>query len=341
MNSASAARQPNRIILGALAVAALVALAGCTAPVSAPPTPVLAWSVLPSNANIPMEIGSTPSQAGCFAGLIPNEPWGPRIAESTVHIHTPADNGVLSGTGFVVRDSGVDGSPRNRIITAKHVIGDTLVHGGLLEISNASGAVIGYAGVVAEAPSGKTLTDDNRILIRGDEVVLEMEAFEPGGEALFSAIRGIDLAPALPRNQLEGYFDQPAGIVGGASGSPVINSQGQAVAVLISSLVKEKDVDQDTVWSADIKLNAADALWYGREHALPGSFRSVTLPARSISFAESLEYPEITSALGNAGRAAAVASPVDNVMNVRIPGFPEQVCIVYRGNMYTAGRMPN
>lgn len=272
--------------------------------------------------------------------MIGTKPWAARIAAATVHIHEPAGLGDKSGTGFVVRDSAPGGRGHLRIVTAGHVVDDILADGGLLEVASASGVRMGYAEVVDRPAPSRGRAADGRTLVRGDLAVIEMRGFFSGGEQAFDAIEGIDLGRTLPAGQMEGLFSKPSGIVAGASGSPVIDASGRVVAILIGSVTDGKGVDGDPLWSASVRFEAPNAMWYGRWLSPEGETRPVTFPSRSLSFAETLADRGVLGALGRAGALAAGDSLVPGYRNVTVPGYPAQVCVAYRGDMYPAGKVP-
>lgn len=327
-------------------LACTLAIAGCAAPTKqvtpGPLPPAVSVSAALPAALIVQRPESHASDAlkGCFSSQIGTAAWAGRIAASVVHIHEPSGLGDFSGTGFVVRDSSPDGKGRNRIVTAGHVVDDIMAHGGLLEVASSSGVRIGYAAVVARPQSTIGVSADGRALTLGDLAVLEMRGFFEGGRNAYAAIEGMDLGNVLPRRQLEGIFSRPAGIVPGASGSPVLDSDGRAVGVLIGSVTSSRDLDHDVLWSANVRIDASDAMWYDRWLAKPGDTRTMVFPARSRSFAESLADVSVLSALGRAGAVAKADPLVESVKAVTVPGFPQQVCVVYRGDMYPAGHVP-
>ena len=325
--------------IASLTILGIMGISACTHPgVPEAPTPVVTRAIVTPVHSLRPETGASNTMEGCFSGQMGTQSWGPRVAAATVHIHEPSRLGDKSGSGFVVRDSALDGSTRNRIITAGHVADDIIHNGGLLEIANSAGVPMGYGAVVERPLQHKGRASDGRVIQLGDLAVIEMKGFFAGGSAAFDAIEGIDLSLEFPKYQLEGVFSKPSGIVAGASGSPVLDSNGRAVGVLIGSVLSPKDVNGDARWSASLKMQASDAMWYEGYLAHPGELRSVVMPARSRSFAESLNEQATLSSLGTAG-AAAQANPLfDSISHVTIPSFPEQVCVVYHGDMYPAGQ---
>lgn len=312
-------------------------LPGCAAPPQAPAAAV--------TASLPREplgaaLRGTPQREGCFAGQVSGAPFMTRLAAAAVHIVTPTGKGDKLGSGFVVRNSGVPGHPRNRIVTAGHVIDDILAEGGLLQVVSSSGVRLGYADVVVRGKEARGFAADSRGIVLGDIAVIEMRGWLPGGEAAFAAIEGVDVAAAQPSGQVEGLFSEPAGIVGGTSGSMMVDQDGEAAGVLIASATSSQELFGDPLWSARVRVPAGSPNW--QQFTQDGApERKVVLPARSRSFAEPISDPRILEALGQAGAAAAApgAPRRRRIDRVAVVGYPAGDCVVYRGDVALAGTL--
>ena len=330
-------RHPVRAPLAA----ALVLVSGCSVQVPAAAVPAMVQApphrTPPRPASGPTDGGI----AGCFSRQLGGAPWAARTAAATVQIYSPGMTGDSdkTGTGFVVRHSGVPGHPRNRILTAGHVPDNMIRGGGILEIASARGIRIGYADLVVRPASWTEAGPLGLTLTRGDIAVIEMRGFVPGGEAEFDSIEGIDIAPAQAAGALAGSFNSPAGIAPGASGAPVLNPAGDAIGALASSVTDSKELDGDAMWSARVNVNGGDGLWNGSWLARPDTDRKVALPSHSLSFAEPVADPRVLAELGAAGQAASArgAPRLDHPVEATIPGFPAHICVVYRGEIGPGG----
>ena len=320
----------------AAAVLAAGLLAGCAAPAGVQP------ASLGSNAAPARAVAERPpslARQGCFAGELGNAPWASRIAEATVHVLEPSGDsgGTKNGSGFVIRDSAEHPGGTNRIVTAGHVVDDVMGSDGLVEVADASGRRIGYAAVVARTARSAGITADGHTLVHGDFAVVEMRGYFNGGRAVLGSIEGMDLGAALPGSAIEGLFSQPAGVVPGASGGPVVDSEGNAIAIMAGSSSDSKTVDGDPMWSSNVRFDAPDGSWAGDLFADMGSKRNVTLPARSHSFAETLGDPTVLAALGPAGQRAQSNPRRGWFKGVSVLGFPANVCITYHADMKPMG----
>jgi hypothetical protein len=311
-------------------------LCGC-AQTSVPP--VAMGSTASKVSWVVSERPNSSERAGCFAQTIGNEPWSSRIAQATVHVLEPnmTGPGLRNATGFVIRDSVVTPGGTNRIVTAGHVVDDIMGSDGLVEIADSAGNRIGYAAVVARIARNAGITANGRTLVKGDFAVVEMRGFFDGAKARFQAIEGMDLGTTLPSSELQALVSQPAGVVPGSSGSPVVGPDGRVVAIMVGSTTDSATVDKDDMWSANVRMEAADGSWNGMELARMGATREVTLPARSHSYAETLAEPTILAALGPAGARAQNAQHSGWFKDVRVPGYPQGVCIVYHADMKPMG----
>lgn len=293
---------------------AMLGLACCAGP---QPQPVISATPSPAAAAEP-----DLAYPGCFIGQLAGQAGANRAAAATLHMEVFKKDGRYTGTGFVIRGSAA-GSGHNRIITAGHVADDILQHGGMVEAVTSNGVRIGYLDLVARPEPQPAVVNGYRMK-DNDIAVLEVRGFHPGGREAFDAIEGIDLAATRPDRIIQGEFSSPAGVAGGASGSPVLVG-GAAIGVLITSMSSSADLDGDKLWEGKVRV-------MGGSPDVAGASAEVDLPTHSVSFAEPITHPEVLAALGAAG--ARPGRPGTDFPDTLITAMPKRACIAYRGSMH-------
>ncbi len=261
--------------------------------------------------------------ASCFDGQFPPMRWAAAAASSAVRLVLTQPDGRAFGvaSGVVVARSGDAADPRNRLLTAGHVLRDVAsVPGSVLAVYGSDGALLGTARAAAAAAPGPAFGLRDRAapsgLRFGDIAVLRMQAFAPGGAGRFAAIPGLRLAPAQSAGLLRGDVADPAGVDPGVSGAGVLGRDGRLLGIMAAKL-DDPSVQQVSVLAGD-----------------PSGLGGVVLnlPLHAIGYATPIADPLILAALGRAGaqvrQARAPLRP-----SVLIPGYPRGACVVFRAVM--------
>lgn len=304
----------RRLRRAAWPAAALLALVGCA---GVNPQPVISA--------VPTPAGPDLSNPGCFGGQLPDVANINRAAAATLHIEVYKADGRYTGTAFVIRGSaGPNG--HNRVVTAGHVADYILQQGGLNEAVSSNGVRIGYLDLVARPQPQRSLVGGRYPMKNNDIAVMEFRGFVDGGREAFDAIEGIDLSPIRPDSVMQGEFTQPSGINGGASGSAIL-VDGAAIGVLITSASSSADLDGDKLWQSKVQVMAGNP-------DVAGQRREVSLPSRSMTFAEPITHPEILAALGAAGKPA---TRPQTDFSTQVAAMPSGSCVLYQGKMRATG----
>ena len=263
------------------------------------------------------------ARASCFDGQLPPAPWARAAARSAVRLALlrPDGRAFGSASGVVVARSGDAADPRNRILTAAHVLRDLAsVPGAMLGIFDSDGVFLGTGQAAAAAAPGPAFGLRDRAvpagLRFGDIAVLRMAASSPDGTALFAAIPGLLLARRQPAGLLRGDVSDPGGVDPGVSGAGVLGRDGALLGVMAAKL------DDPAV--PQVAVRAGD----------PGGGGQVVLmlPRHAVGYATPIADPTILAALGRAGQAVRRADgPVR--ASVLSPGFPRGACVVFRAIM--------
>ncbi len=254
----------------------------------------------------------------CFADQL-SGPQADAIAASSVlvavrgsdgKIVRSGEDGILAGSGFIVRDSGSKDNPHLRLITDAHVVA-ALPADAKIEITTSDGSKVGYAAIAALG------TDYNKDVRRNDLAVLEMTEFVPGQKDRYDAAPGIPLGPQLRSGYVTGIVSAPAGITGGNSGGPVINAAGQVIGVVQASLE-----DDATIATRGVKIQHP---FKTGTHDLEKV--DLTLDRPNRLYATTIVDGAIRDALGKAGHDAPVV-PAMTETPVTISGVPKGVCVI-------------
>ncbi len=264
--------------------------------------------------------------ATCFDGQMPPAPWARRAAQAAVRLLLLGRDGQPFGvaSGIVVAGSGDAADPRNRILTAGHVLRDLAgpagagpVGGaGTLAVYGSDGRLLGAAQAEAAAAPGPAFGLRDRAppsgLRFGDVAVLRMQAFAADGAARFAAIAGVRLAQRQPGGLLRGDFYQPAGIDPGVSGAGVLGRDGALIGVMAAKL------DDPAVARVAVAARDPDG----------GAPITLLLPLHAVGYATPIADRAVLAALGRAGRAVdPPAGPLR--ARVVVPGFPRGACVAF------------
>lgn len=226
---------------------------------------------------------------------------------STVRIVARHPGGELRGTGFVVRQSaGPDGL--QRILTAAHILGPPGRLQGI-NVATAEGMMLGEASVVA-------ISDTQR-----DLAVL---AFRPANEAAaqhWRRVPGLSLARVQRHDSvLIGMFAR-GGPDFGASGAPVMDSDGQVRAVLTGLAMMDE--------RPPIPASAVSAAAPWRDP-----------PTRVV--AQTVSSGPVLAMLGRAG--SGVSTTTETARGYLFPaqfvGFPRDECVQSAGQALEAINLP-
>lgn len=315
-------------------------LAGCTTsditrpPQDAAKPPESVQSINTTSPNKRADTRAAPPPASCYASHMGQEPWLAQRMASTVLLLVANDAKTrVFATGWIVARSGAPGGMEKAIITAGHAV-SSIKENGLIGVISSSGQVIGWAGVDAR---GREYVRTDGILgtplTRGDIAVIRMRGFARGGADLFSKMEGIELARQQAPRMLQGVFSSPGGIDGGASGSPVLNAQGQAIGIIVSRM----DEYQNALWAPKVAVNGGVPV-IGSSTTGTIGVREIRLPERSVGHIEPILDANILARLGPTGQNLTVTPPQEtSPMQVVIPAMPQGVCVVYRGTVSLAG----
>lgn len=241
------------------------------------------------------------------------------ISQNIMQISSINHKGISSGTGWIVADSSDAVNPYNRIITAKHVI----VSGDKIGISSSDGTFLGEARALSKSTTGLS-EDEGTVAVTNDLAVLEMIWLSPEGQKIFPSLPGLPIARIQSPGLMHGDFSNPAGIDHGASGSPLINSNGEVVGVMtqIPEIVGEHLK----------RINATNERWNATTRTYDVVEDTIELPVSPTAWADSLASDDATFAIGMAG--VGITTHVLNE-DVIVPAFPERVCVVYHGHIKT------
>lgn len=229
---------------------------------------------------------------------------------------------VGTGTGWIVKDSSDANNPYNKIITARHVAENN--ENNQVGIILSDGTYIGKASVVSMTPIDTT--SKKRALVMDDAAVLQMDNLNYDGKKRYPYLRGIKLSDTQSTGVLKGFFEDPAGIDGGASGSPILNNKNEAVGVMTNGSPNDSD---------DKRVKKVDGMgerWNPKTKKFNVVPQSIYLSTGKLAWGDSLSSEYITSFIGNAGSNITYQ---DFDGQVTVPGFPGRVCIVYHGIMKT------
>lgn len=239
------------------------------------------------------------------------------ISKNIVQIVGRTPDGIISGTGWVVKDSGDAVNSYNRVITAKHVIANATEIG----VIASNGDFIGVFGVLSKSNTG--LKDDNgTVTVTNDLAVLEPTWIAPQQIRRYLSMTGLSLAKYQSPGIMRGYFTDPAGIDHGTSGAPILNLQGNVVGVMTQNA--------EVVGGALKKVEAYNERWNVNLNKFEVIKVNIDLPKNPTSWGDSLNSDDILMSIGMAGMGIQTQRINEDVI---VPGFPERVCVVYKGHM--------
>ena len=288
-----------------------------TANVSLPPAP-------------PPERYPLSLRSSCFVNHLGEESWLPEAAASTVLvIAANGSGGQVMATGWVVKDSSVEGGLANAILTSLHGVQESMKDG-ILAIVSAFGRPIGWAEIEVKAASRGGQTDTTGAVIpTGDIALLRLRGFAPGGAEVYRSIQGIEIAREQHSRIMRGTFANPAGIDFGASGSPVLDEQGRAIGVM----VRRWDRNEGGMWRSKVEVAGGSPLEQ-RRVGHPNTTTTVNLPDKATGYVEPIFDPNLLSRLGPPGQGLIVRESSDRrPSKVFVPGFPRNTCVIYRGEV--------
>ncbi len=269
-------------------------------------------------------------RSACFANQLREEPWLPEAAASTVLVVAANGTGARAmSTGWVVRDSGVEGGLANAILTSLHGVQESMKDG-ILAIVSSFGRPIGWAEVEVKAnPRGGQTDGLGAVIPTGDIALLRIRGFAPGGAEVYRSIRGIEIAREQHPRILRGVFSDPAGIEYGASGSPVLDGEGRAIGVM----VRRWDRNEGGMWRAKVEVPGGNPLDQ-RTVGVPPTTTTVKLPDRATAYVEPIFDPDILARLGPPGQGLALRRSGERApVRVVVPGFPQSTCVIFRGEV--------
>ena len=244
---------------------------------------------------------------------------------------------VAAATGALIADSGVPdptfpgGAGPKQILTASHLGGfaPEELRAARFVVRASTGQKIGEAAFVVAAPHLQSSAD--AIHENSDVAVLRFYKLAPGGKQVLDGIQGLEIGPQAA-TPLTGLIGQPAGLDGGASGSPVVDRRtGKLVGVF--SAYAANDALPEVAVRAPTITDMANDLATGRRRD-PATSRDTYAPTlvapAGRAFAMTLT-PRILDVLGPAGQHVPVAGK--GVVPVVIPGFPDYAAVAYTGRM--------
>lgn len=230
------------------------------------------------------------------------------------------NNGIVTATGWIVNDSSTVNSPYNSIITARHVIDN----GEDIGLVLSDGTYIGTATVSSKTPID--ISNKSKRLVMDDVAVLQIKNLNYEGKKRYPQLDGIKISPYQSSGVLKGIFKNPAGIDGGTSGAPILNSKNEAIGVMTNG--SPNDSDKKIVK----KVDAMNERWNKKTKKFDVVSQSVYLSTGEYAWGDSISSEYIVSFIGNAGNNLSYQ---DFDGDVTVPGFPNRVCVVYHGKMKT------
>jgi S1-C subfamily serine protease len=288
-----------------------------------------AWPPAAAGEHWPPSAGAAPAGGpGCFG---PAEPALAAALPAILHVVVaPAEGQVVArGTGFIVRDSAAGPDAPHRILTAAHVVGPALDRPDRLGVHlvAADGRVLGRAVVRATGSpwQGARRAESGA---RPDLAVLEPIFANAAAEAAYRAIPGLPLFPTQPEGVVfRGRISQPAGIDFGISGAPALDASGQVRGVVTRMQSPDRG---GRVYPAALDIAAP-----GAAGAPAGG---AGLPQASTGIAEPVTAAPILAALGPAGRPLGPGrgTAAEERFAAILPGYPQRLCLVFRGAMEAA-----
>jgi hypothetical protein len=263
-----------------------------------------------SQGTIFAKLGVSNERPTCFLNEV-HHPQARKIAEATVFVAMVRADGTVAseGTGFVVSDSRVGGTPAPRIVTAAHVVDgiNARRNDQRLAVFLSDGMYLGVPRIVVLGAI-RHLSAGGFDLVANDIAVLEIASFDSqAARRRFLALDGLPLTS--DNDILVGETSRPVGATWGFSGAAAIDPAGRVLGVLTGADFR----DRTTLTLASILDTAQSG------GAVP---RPVTLPNRSLVIVEPLQSPDILRALGRSPQPGPNASRT----TVSLVGFPLASC---------------
>ncbi len=274
----------------------------------------------------PASLANAPAE-NCFGAEARADPAVDSILHLTI---APAEGTVVArGTGFIVRGSaGPDGLAR--IVTAAHVIAPVIEQPGRLRVhvTLADGRLMGEAQLLATAvPWDPRQRHDASLR---DLAVLALVPAGPAVAAQWRGMAGLPLAPVQRADSvLRGRFADPAGPDFGASGSPILDETGRVRGVLTK--LQGREAVAATLMTGGGRLQP-HGVWTGQ-----------ALPRASLAIGDPLSAAPVLAALNMAGQGVRtqVAEDRHAAAPMTLAGFPQMLCVRFRGEMAEAPLPPD